>query len=316
MNKKIVVFGGGTGISYLLKGLNLFPVDITAVISVSDNGSSTGKLREEFLMPAIGDIRKVITSLSDVDTKIKDLLEYRFNTYSDLNGHPIGNLMMVAMYNMTGNLKESIEVISKFLNIKHKVLPLSEDYLTLMGETIDGRIIEGEEEITKEKTKYKRLFYKEEPKIEQEVLKSIKEADLIIFSMGSLYTSILPHLISKEIINALDNAKAPILYTSNAVTQPGETDNYKVSDHIKTLNKYLNKRKIDVVIAPNTVIPDKIVKKYETSEQKDLVKIDKENIKKLNCKLIESDNLTIENNRIRHDSLKIANEVFNYIMRW
>lgn len=316
MNKKIVVFGGGTGISYLLKGLNLFPVDITAVISVSDNGSSTGKLREEFLMPAIGDIRKVITSLSDVDTKIKDLLEYRFNTYSDLNGHPIGNLMMVAMYNMTGNLKESIEVISKFLNIKHKVLPLSEDYLTLMGETIDGRIIEGEEEITKEKTKYKRLFYKEEPKIEQEVLKSIKEADLIIFSMGSLYTSILPHLISKEIINALDNAKAPILYTSNAVTQSGETDNYKVSDHIKTLNKYLNKRKIDVVIAPNTVIPDKIVKKYETSEQKDLVKIDKENIKKLNCKLIESDNLTIENNRIRHDSLKIANEVFNYIMRW
>lgn len=316
MNKKIVVFGGGTGISYLLKGLNLFPVEITAVISVSDNGSSTGKLREEFLMPAIGDIRKVITSLSDVDTKIKDLLEYRFNTYSDLNGHPIGNLMMVAMYNMTGNLKEAIEVLTKLLNIKHKVLPLSEDYLTLMGETEKGEIIEGEEEITKAKTKYKRLFYKEEPKIEKEVLNAIKEADLIIFSMGSLYTSILPHLISKEIINALDNAKAPILYTSNAVTQPGETDNYKVSDHIKVLNKYLNKRKIDVVIAPNTNIPDKIVKKYETSEQKDLVKIDKENIKKLNCKLIESDNLTIENNRIRHDSLKIANEVFNYIMRW
>ncbi len=316
MNKKIVVFGGGTGISYLLKGLNLFPVEITAVISVSDNGSSTGKLREEFLMPAIGDIRKVITSLSDVDTKIKDLLEYRFNTYSDLNGHPIGNLMMVAMYNMTGNLKEAIEVLTKLLNIKHKVLPLSEDYLTLMGETEKGEIIEGEEEITKAKTKYNRLFYKEEPKIEKEVLNAIKEADLIIFSMGSLYTSILPHLISKEIINALDNAKAPILYTSNAVTQPGETDNYKVSDHIKVLNKYLNKRKIDVVIAPNTNIPDKIVKKYETSEQKDLVKIDKENIKKLNCKLIESDNLTIENNRIRHDSLKIANEVFNYIMRW
>lgn len=316
MNKKIVVFGGGTGISYLLKGLNLFPIDITAVISVSDNGSSTGKLREEFLMPAIGDIRKVITSLSDVDTKIKDLLEYRFNTYSDLNGHPIGNLMMVAMYNMTGNLKESIEVLTKFLNIKHKVLPLSEDYLTLMGETNKGEIIEGEEEITKAHTKYKRLFYKEEPKIEEEVLKVINEADLIIFSMGSLYTSILPHIISKEITNALDKAKAPILYTSNAVTQPGETDNFTVSDHIKILNKYLNKRKIDVVIAPNTIIPDKIVKKYETSEQKDLVKIDKEQIEKLNCKLIESDNLTIENNKIRHDSLKLASAVFNYIMRW
>ncbi len=315
MNKKIVVFGGGTGISYLLKGLNLFPVDITAVISVSDNGSSTGKLREEFLMPAMGDIRKVITSLSDVDTKIKDLLEYRFNTYSDLNGHPIGNLIMVAMYNMTGNLKESIEVLRKFLNIKHKVLPLSEDYLTLMGETYNGKIIEGEEEITKEQTKYKRLFYKEEPKIEKEVLKSILEADLIIFSMGSLYTSILPHLISEEIKNTLEQTKCPILYTCNAVTQPGETDNFTVSDHLKILNKYLNKRKIDVVIAPNTIIPEKIVKKYETKEQKDLVKIDKKEIEKLNCELIESDNLTIENNTIRHDSLKLANAVFNYIMR-
>ncbi len=315
MNKKIVVFGGGTGISYLLKGLNLFPVDITAVISVSDNGSSTGKLREEFLMPAMGDIRKVITSLSDVDTKIKGLLEYRFNTYSDLNGHPIGNLIMVAMYNMTGNLKESIEVLRKFLNIKHKVLPLSEDYLTLMGETYNGKIIEGEEEITKEQTKYKRLFYKEEPKIEKEVLKSILEADLIIFSMGSLYTSILPHLISEEIKNTLEQTKCPILYTCNAVTQPGETDNFTVSDHLKILNKYLNKRKIDVVIAPNTIIPEKIVKKYETKEQKDLVKIDKKEIEKLNCELIESDNLTIENNTIRHDSLKLANAVFNYIMR-
>lgn len=316
MNKKIVVFGGGTGISYLLKGLNLFPLDITAVISVSDNGSSTGKLRKEFLMPAMGDIRKVITSLSDVDTKIKDLLEYRFNTYSDLNGHPIGNLIMTAMYNMTGNLKESIEVLTKFLNIKHKVLPLSEDYLTLMGETTTGKIIEGEENITKARAKYKRLYYKEEPKIEQEVMNSILSADLIILSMGSLYTSILPHLISKEINNALDKTKCPILYTCNAVTQPGETEGFKVSDHIKTLNKYLNNRKIDVVIAPSTQIPEKIVKKYETKEQKDLVKIDKKEIEKLNCELIKSDNLTIENNMIRHDSLKLANTVFNYLMRW
>ena len=315
MNKKIVVFGGGTGISYLLKGLNLFPIDITAVISVSDNGSSTGKLREEFVMPAMGDIRKVITSLSDVDNKIKDLLEYRFNTYSDLNGHPIGNLLMVGMYNMTGSLKESIEVLRNFLNIRHKVLPLSEDYLTLMGETIDGKIIMGEEEITKEKTTYKRLFYKEQPKIEKEVLRAIKEADLIIFSMGSLYTSIIPHLISEEIVNALDKTEAKILYTCNAVTQPGETDNFTVSDHINILNKYLNNKKINAVLASNTKIPDKIVKKYETSEQKDLVKIDKGNLKELNCELLEGDILTIENNMIRHDSLKLANLVFNYIMR-
>ena len=142
MKKKVVVFGGGTGLSFLLKGLKQFPVDIIAVISVSDDGRSTGKLREEFLMPAMGDIRQVLANLSDADDEIKDLLEYRFDTYSDLDGHPVGNLMMVAMYNMTGSLRESIKVLSSFLGVNHKVLPLSEDYLTLTCETMDGDIIE------------------------------------------------------------------------------------------------------------------------------------------------------------------------------
>ena len=135
MNKNIVIFGGGTGSNVLLSGLKYFPVSITAVVCVSDNGRSTGKLREEFNMPAIGDIRNVITSLADTDDKIKELLSYRFNTSSDLNGHPIGNLIMVGMYNLTGSLTESIKVLSKFLNVKANVLPISEDNLTLIGKT-------------------------------------------------------------------------------------------------------------------------------------------------------------------------------------
>lgn len=315
MRKKVVVFGGGTGITYILQGLKLFPVDITAIITVSDNGYSTGKLREEFNMPAVGDLRKVIVSLSDADEKIKDLLQYRFNTYSDLNGHPIGNLIMVGMYNMNGSLKESIYALSTLLNVKDKVLPLSEDNLTLFGETYDGEIIEGEKNIPSIGKRYKRLFYQKEPLILKEVIEEVEDADLIIFSLGSLFTSVLPHIISKKVVKAIDNSKAKIMYTCNAVSQPGETDNYTVSDHIKTINEYLNNKKIDVVLAANTKMPAKIVEKYATTEQKDLVIIDKNEIEELNCELIESDMLIIENSMIRHNSLKIANEIFNYLMR-
>ena len=312
--KKVVVFGGGTGITQLLMGLKLFPVDITAVVTVADNGRSTGKLREEFDMPAVGDIRKVILSLSDVDNNIKELLQYRFNTNSDLDGHPIGNLIMAGMYNITGNLTESISALKKFLNVKHKVIPLSEDYLTLVGEMEDGTIHEGESAITEAKKKIKKVYYKDNPAIVPEVLKAIKKADMIIFSMGSLYTSILPHIICKEVTNAIDKSKAKILYTCNAVTQPGETDDFAVSDHIKVLNKYLVKKKVSHVIAAETRIPKEIVLKYATAEQKDLVIIDEEELKKLKCTLVSGDILTIKDNMIRHKSLKLATAIFNIIM--
>lgn len=315
MNKKIVVFGGGTGISFLLRGLKKFPVDITAVISVSDNGSSTGKLREEFFMPAMGDVRKVIVNLSDADDKIKELLQYRFDTYTDLDGHPVGNLIMVAMYNITGSLKESIKVLGDFLNVRHKILPLSEDYLTLMAETVDGKIVSGEKNIPDVEHRYKRFFYKEVPHVSKEVIDAIKSADLIVFSMGSLYTSIIPHLIADEVVNAIDMSKARILYTCNAVIQKGETDDYTVGDHVAILNSYLGKKKVDAVLVSSTVIPKKIIDRYVRYENKELVKFDPLYLDKLNCEVISSDLLTIENNYIRHDSLKLATAIFNYLMR-
>ena len=166
MNKKVVVFGGGTGISYLLKGLKKFPVDITAVITVSDNGRSTGRLREEFHTPAVGDIRKVITSLSEIDQPIKNMMEYRFKTSSDLDGHALGNLILTAMLNMNGTLKDSIGYLSKLLDVRHTVLPISEDSkLTLMGKDYDGNIIEGEHQITSANRQFERIYYKEEPTV-------------------------------------------------------------------------------------------------------------------------------------------------------
>lgn len=316
MYKKIVVLGGGTGISYLLKGLKKFPVDITAVITVSDNGRSTGKLRQEFHTPAVGDIRKVITSLSEIDDPIKQMMSYRFKTSSDLDGHAVGNLILTAMLDITGSLKDSIASLSKLLDVKHTVLPISEDsQLTLMGLDTEGNIIEGEEQITMAHKQFEKIYYKEEPKVLKEVTEAIAQADLIIFSMGSLYTSILPNIICQEVREALNKTKSPLMYLCNAVTQPGETDGYTVSDHIKLLNKYLDFKKIDAVIASNTHIDKKIAEKYETEEQKDPVVIDYDEIKKLGVELIEDDLITIEDNTLRHNSLKLSSLIFSYLMK-
>lgn len=316
MHKKVVVFGGGTGISFLLRGLKDFPIDITAVITVSDNGRSTGKLRQEFHTPAVGDIRQVITNLSSIDEPIKQMMSYRFKTSSDLNGHAVGNLILTSMLDITGSLKDSIKSLSKLLDVKHTVLPISEDSdLTLMGEDVKGNIIEGEEQITESPNKIKRIFYKKEPQVLPEVIKAINEADLIILSIGSLYTSILPNIICKEVQLAIEDSKAPIMYVCNAVTQPGETDNFTVSDHVNMLNSYLPKRKIDVVIASNTAIPKRMAKKYATEEQKDPVLIDYENIKEMDIELIDDDLIVVEDNRLRHNSLKVSSMIFSYLMR-
>ena len=316
MYKKVVVLGGGTGMSYLLKGLKDFPVDITAIITVSDNGRSTGKLREEFHTPAVGDIRKVITNLSQIDQPIKDMMSYRFKTSSDLDGHAVGNLILTAMLDITGSLTESIKQLSKLLDVRHKVLPISEHCdLTLMGLDKDGNIIEGEEQITESHRQFEKIFYKKEPKVSHEALEAIKNADLIIISMGSLYTSVLPNIICKEVEEVINERKAPIMYTCNIVTQPGETDNFTVGDHVKLLNRYLDKKKVDVVIASNTKIDDEMAKRYESQEQKDPVLIDYDEIKKIGVELIEDDLITIDDNTLKHNSLKLSSLIFSYLMR-
>lgn len=315
MKKKIVALGGGTGMSSLLRGLKDFPADITAVITVSDNGSSTGKLRQEFSIPAIGDIRKVLTNLSSLPDEVKEIMEYRFHTYSDLNGHPIGNLILTALLNKTGNLKKSIEYLSTLLDVKQKVLPLSEDSLTLMGETTDGTIIEGEANVTEAGKKIKRVFYKQEPNVLLEVIDAIKEADLVIISMGSLYTSIMPHLICKEVVQAVRHTKGKVMYLCNAMTQPGETDTFTVSDHLEALEKYLGKHTIDVVVASNTKINPDVLHKYQTTEEKDPVVIDYEQIDDMGIELIEGDLLTTEDGTIRHDSMKLSSLIFAYLFK-
>lgn len=314
--KKVVILGGGTGSSRILMSLKDLPIDITAVVTVSDNGRSTGRLREEFSIPAIGDIRKVLSNLSTLPDEVKEVMETRLSPdNSELNKHAIGNLILTALFKKTGSLKVSIERLSTLLQVKHTVLPLSEDNLTLIGETIDGEIIEGEEQITKSNKKYKKIGYKEEPHVLPEVIQKIEEADLVIISLGSLYTSILPHLTCKDVVKAINNTTAKVMYVCNAMTQPGETDGFGVSDHVNTLEKYIGKNTIDVVIASNTKIDKEMLEKYETEEQKDQVAIDYENLKDVHYEVIETDLLTTKEGKITHNSLKLSSVIFSYLNR-
>ncbi len=314
MNKKVVILGGGTGLSTLLRGLKKFPLDITAIVSVCDDGKSTGRLREEFNVPAVGDIRKVLVSLSETEPLIEKLLNYRFKTTSDLDGHTVGNLILTALSDITGNMSDGIETLGKVFNIKGKVLPLTEDYVTLMGHTEDGSIIEGEHNITLTPKKILDVYYKKKPDVTPEAIDAIKEADLIILSMGSIFTSILPNLICPEIIDAIDSSNASIMYTCNMMTQPGETDKFKASDHVKLLNRYLGKRKIDVVIANNGPISKNYREKYETLEQKEAVIFDKRELQKLGLKVISSNFVIVEDDVIRHNAIKLSSYIFSYIL--
>lgn len=314
MSKKVVILGGGTGTSTLVRGLKQFPVDISVVVSVCDDGKSTGKLREEFDIPAVGDLRKVIASLSDTEPLFESLLEYRFNTTSDLNGHAVGNLLLAALCNITGNVSDGIKSLSKVLNLKGKVLPLTEDNVVLMGVMEDDSIVEGEHNITNEDKKIKDIYYKKEPVINPTVIKDIIDADMIILSMGSLYTSIACNLISKDVINAIDKSKAKILYVCNMFTQPGETDDFTVSDHIKVLNRYLGKRKIKSVIVNDGKIPKHFIDKYKTEEEKDPVVIDKSNLNAMNIKIIKDNFIKIESGSLKHDAIKLSLKIFEEII--
>ena len=314
MKRKVVVLGGGTGSSTLLRGLKEFPVYLTAIVSVCDDGSSTGVLREEFNIPAVGDIRRVLVALSETEPLVMELFNYRFRTTSDLDGHTVGNLLLTASSEITGNLSDGIEALSKVFNLKGKVVPLTEDNVVLMGEMEDGSIVEGEHHITQNKNKIRKVFYKEEPIPTKEAVKALEEADLIILSMGSLFTSIIPNLICDKILEAIDRSRGKLMYVCNMVTQPGETENYKVSDHIKLLNQHLRKRKIDVVIANEGKIDETMAKRYESLEQKDPVELDKEETEGLVEKVIYDDYVTVKNNLLRHNVMKLSMHIFGYLL--
>ena len=298
---KIVIFGGGTGISSILSGLKLFPLDVTAVIAVSDDGSSTGVLKEELDIPAVGDLGKVLLSMANVDKDFIDLLGYRFHKSGTLQNHPVRNILLAALIDLKGNLTEAAKYMGSLLRVRGTVLPLTEEKVELVGHGKNGKDIDY-------------ITYDHPIKVNSEVVDKVLGADMRILSPGSLYTSIIPHLLSPTVREALSVSKAPILYVSNLVTQPGETDDYSVSDHIKVLNRYLGKRKVDIVLANSGGVSEEISERYRTKENKFKVEIDRDEIKKQGARIIEDDVIRIEKGTIVHDEIKTAYMIFSCLM--
>ena len=315
--KKVIVFGGGTGLSCLLSGLKLFPVEVTTVITVSDNGSSTGVLKQEFDIPAVGDVGKVLLAMANVDDDFVKLLRYRFNREgSSLDNHPVRNILLTALIDLKGNLTEATRYMSKILQIKGEVLPLSEERVELVGRDESGNPeFYGEEDVSQNIRSISSLSYDHDIHIGNRVRQKIADADLIIFSPGSLYTSILPHLIVEDIVEEIRKSPAPIMYVSNLVTQPGETDGYNVSDHLAVLNRYLKGRKVDIVLANDAEIDPEITENYLRTENKTLVELDREKIAAQGARIIEGDIFMIdESGSIRHDALQTSFLIFSYLM--
>lgn len=312
-SKKIVIFGGGTGISSILSGLKLFPIDVTAVIAVSDDGSSTGVLKEELDIPAVGDLGKVLLSMANVDDDFINLLSYRFHKTGSLQNHPVRNILLAALIDLKGNLTEAAKYMGSLLRVRGTVLPLTEEKVELVGHGKEGDYL-GEVAVGQNIKDIDYISYDHPIKVNSEVVEKVLDADLIILSSGSLYTSIIPHLLSSTVKEALYASSAPIMYIANLVTQPGETDGYSVSDHIKVLNRYLGNRKVDVVLANNGSVSSEISDRYKTKENKYMVDLDVDEVRAQGSQIIADDVIRIEKGTMVHDEIKTAYLVFSSLM--
>ena len=313
---KIVVIGGESGISVVLRGLKYLPVDLTAIVTVADDGGSSGFLRKEFDMPAPGDLRNVMVALSNVEPLTEEVFQYRFKEDSFIGGHPLGNLLIIAMKELTGDIKTAVDRLRKLFNIKGKILPATTEKVILMAEKENGKIVEGESHIPVIGEKIKRVYYKNEVEAPEENLKALEEADLIIFGIGSLYTSIIPNLLLKGIKESLKKSKAKKIYICNAMQQPGETEGYTVSDHIKAINDNIGEGVIDSVIVDPRDIPQDILVRYKNMNS-DKVELDREKIKEYNVNLIERDILEIDpKGMVRHHPYKLSAIIYSLIDNW
>ena len=311
---KVVTIGGGTGLSVLLRGLKKYPLEITAVVTVADDGGSSGKIRSDMNIPSPGDIRNVIAALSDVEPYLEKMFQYRFDS-GEVKGHPVGNLMIAAMTDIHGDFSTAVKVMSRILNVRGTVLPTTNDIATLNAVLSDGEIIRGESSITKAGGVIDHVYITpSRVKPNEDVLKAIEEADYIIMGPGSLYTSIIPNLVISKVSEKIRESKAKKIYVCNVMTQHGETDNYSVCDHILAINKHVEENIFDLVIANSREFDDSILSKYH-KEKQEPVKIDHEKIEELGIKLIKNNDVGIvDNNTIRHNADKVSELIYDYII--
>lgn len=313
---RIVAVGGGTGLSMLLSGVKNITNNLTAVVTVGDDGGSSGRLRESMGILPPGDIRHCITALADDEDLVNKLFKYRFKTGEGLEGHSFGNLFITALCAITGDMVSAVKASSNVLSIRGRVLPATLDDMKLVAEMEDGRIIHGESTIPEAHGKIKRLYT--EPancKALDDVIQAIRHAELIILGPGSLYTSVIPNLLVKQISEEIIKSKAKKIYVCNIMTQPGETDNYTVSDHLKALIQHAGSNKIVDAVLVNDYLPENLADKYQKAGSYP-VKLDASEVKKLGIKIVAKK--LIENSKeglVRHSSNRVARAIYYWFRK-
>lgn len=310
---KIVVVGGGTGLSTLLRGLKKYKFDITAIVTVADDGGSSGRLRDDYDIPPPGDVRNVIAALSDVEPRVEQMFQYRFTNSNDLGGHSLGNLMLTALTDITGDFSLAIEELSKVLNVNGRVIPASNKKITLSAELLDGTVIEGESNIPNAPQPIKRVFIAPaDATALDSAIAAINRADVILIGPGSLYTSIIPNLLVTGIRDAILGATAEKVYVCNLMTQRGETLNYSAYDHVQAITEHVGVPFIDAILINNEELPTNVKKSY-LEESAEPVIFDIEQLEMLNLKIYKEKIALVQGEAVRHHADNVGKWLDAYV---
>jgi uncharacterized cofD-like protein len=309
---RIVVIGGGTGLSTLLHGLKEYTNNITAIVTVADDGGSSGRLRQDFGVLPPGDIRNCLVALADAEPLMGKLFQFRFDEGSELSGHSFGNLFITAMSRVAGNFDAAIKESSKVLAIRGSVVPSTLEKVALVAEHADGSETVGESSIPQAKAPIKRIFLRPANcRPSDEAIEAIRKSDAVVLGPGSLYTSIMPNLVVSKVYQEILSSKAVKIYVCNVMTQKGETDGYKASDHLKAILAHTTAGLVDYCIVNTARIPEEMLKKYRDEGASPVI-ADSDNIKRLKSKVIEA-HIVSTKDYVRHDSVKLAKIIIDLV---
>ena len=300
--KKVVIIGGGTGLSVMLRGMkHIDDIQLSAIVTVADDGGSTGRIRDSYQIPAMGDIRHVMCAMAEEESIFTDLMNYRFGGEGDIAGHNLGNLLLLALSQTTGSFMEAIRTFSRVLKVRGKIIPSTLEIVTLFAIMEDGTIVRGEDNTPKFRNHIDRVFYQRDIKATKESLEAIREADLIIYGIGSLYTSIMPNLIIDEIRNELIANPCRKVYFCNAMSQPGETDHYSLEDHVNAILHHAYADAVDIVVTNNNTFSKEMLDKYSAMGSAP-IPIREQRHPYL---VLQRDLMDMDDALIRHDSQKV-----------
>ena len=316
---RVVALGGGTGLSALLRGLKEHVVlrtdhhasrerpiaDLAAIVTVTDDGGSSGRLRRENRILPPGDIRNCMVALSKDEALLGRLFQYRFHAGHGLVGHNFGNLFLAALTHVTGDFAEAVRVSSKVLAIRGRIFPSTISNVHLTATLADGQHVSGETKISRSRVPIRQVqLVPRRARALPKAIEAIQKADLILMGPGSLYTSVIPNLLIPEIAQAIARSKAPRVYVANLMTQPGETTDYSLSEHLRAVQRHVDKRVIDWVVANRQPVSPDVARRYR-AQGAEAVAVDTEKVLKLKVKLV-LDNLLEEHGLIRHNSPRLA----------